>query len=166
MIKEFTGNVFDVYCDIRINTVNCVGVMGAGIAREFKDRYPAMFEDYAKRCRRRTVVPGCPFLWEGNLTKIINFPTKNHWRNSSEYEYIENGLVWLNAFLSEMPSLTIAIPPLGCGHGGLKWDIVKPMIVDHLKELNHDILLFQPSRYPHVINEKKRRIKGTTQWHT
>lgn len=166
MIKFMTGNVFDVYCDIRVNTVNCVGVMGAGIAREFKDRYPVMFEDYIKLCRKKQIVAGCPVVWKGQLTEIINFPTKNHWRNPSEYEYIENGLVWLSEYLAGRSPLTIAIPPLGCGNGGLDWDKVRPMIVKHLDQLDHQILLFNPRKFIPSTEKRKPQMKGKAHWYS
>lgn len=167
MITLMEGSLFDVYSDIRVNTVNCVGVMGAGVAREFKQRYPAMFAEYAKRCRRQEVKPGCPFVWTSGGTTIINFPTKNHWRRPSQYDYIENGLVWLSAYLSQNPDASIAVPPLGCGNGGLHWPTVLTMITDTLDGLDNEILVFQP-RYGSPIKEPvvRRVLKGKTQWRT
>ena len=99
MIEFVTGNFFDYDADIRVNTVNCVGVMGAGVALMFKNKFPAMFNDYYRACKENKVAPGIPHIWEEvdlfSSLIIINFPTKVHWKNPSEYEYIEKGLVWL-----------------------------------------------------------------------
>lgn len=149
MIQYVSGNFFDYDADIRINTVNCVGVMGAGVALMFKKRYPVMFKDYLHACKRNEVQPGKPHVWQNidllsNIT-IINFPTKVHWRNPSEYEYIEKGLIWLRNFLLNKESSTVTLPALGCGHGGLDWEKVKVMIEQYLGDLNTKILVFEPS---------------------
>lgn len=158
--------MFHIFSDVRVNTVNCVGVMGAGVAWEFKNRYPAMFSDYLKRCRRQEVKPGCPFIWENGNDIIINFPTKDHWRRPSQYNYIENGLAWLSAYLSDNPNLSISIPPLGCGNGGLEWSIVSEMITDALDGLDNHILVFQPPHSTIEATVVRRQLKGKTQWHT
>ena len=125
MIKFTKGNMFDTPADIRINTVNCVGVMGIGVALEFKKRFPKMYRTYKKECERGNIQPGKPHVWkEFHLCKefiIINFPTKKHWRNPSKYKYIESGLIWLAKFLKEYGGVKVTIPALGCGHGGLDW---------------------------------------------
>lgn len=148
MIKFVAGDFFDYEADIRINTVNCVGVMGAGVALIFKNKYPKMFKDYALACKKKQVQPGVPHIWlENDMFKkltIINFPTKIHWRNPSEYEYIEKGLNWFAGYLSNQEKSIITLPALGCGHGGLDWDIVKNMIIKFLDGLNHTILVFEP----------------------
>lgn len=148
MITLKSGNFFDYEATIRINTVNCVGVMGAGVALQFKNLFPQMFNEYKNLCNLKKLVPGKLHIWESenifeNLI-IINFPTKNHWKVPSEYEYIEKGLDALHKYLSTSFGKTITIPALGCGHGGLDWDIVKPMIYKKLDNLNHNILLFAP----------------------
>lgn len=152
MIHYINGNMFDYNVDFRINTVNCVGVMGAGVAKQFKEKYPDMFRDYARRCRIRQLRPGIPYVWRKNGEMfessssecIINFPTKNHWRNPSEYSYIESGLKWLKMFLSNYPNGSITIPALGCGHGGLEWLKVKSMINQYLSSLPTTIYVFEP----------------------
>lgn len=148
MITQKSGNFFDYNASIRINTVNCVGVMGAGVALQFKNLFPQMFNEYKNLCNLKKLVPGALHIWESenifeNLI-IINFPTKNHWKAPSEYEYIEKGLDALHKYLSASSGKTITIPALGCGHGGLDWNIVKPMIYEKLANLNHNILLFAP----------------------
>lgn len=149
MIKFVTGDFFDYDADIRINTVNCVGVMGAGVALLFKNKYPDMFKEYHKACQNKEVQPGKPHVWQDNdifsKTTIINFPTKVHWKNPSEYEYIEKGLKWLKKYLSDKDNSTLTLPALGCGHGGLDWEIVKSLIIMYLGGLGAKILVFEPS---------------------
>jgi O-acetyl-ADP-ribose deacetylase (regulator of RNase III) len=150
MIKFVGGDFFDYHADIRINTVNCVGVMGAGVALQFKDKYPKMYDEYVKACNSESIKIGHPQVWQDNSafsndrTIIINFPTKNHWKNPSKYEYIEEGLEWLKGFLKDKPGLTITVPALGCGHGGLDWAIVKGMISTYLQDIPMTILVFEP----------------------
>lgn len=145
------GDMFSYDADIRVNTVNCVGVMGAGVALAFKKKYPDMFNDYVRMCRNKEVRPGHPYIWsrqtlfEGDRTDIIiNFPTKDHWRNPSEYEYIEEGLRWMKQMLPRYCGKTIAIPSLGCGHGGLDWTRVREMMQSYLKDIDMHILIFEP----------------------
>ncbi|GAB5525415.1 MAG: hypothetical protein Roseis2KO_32870 [Roseivirga sp.] len=150
MIEYVKGDFFDFEADIRVNTVNCVGVMGAGAALQFKKKYPAMFKDYAQACKQGKVKIGEPHLWRENemfkdeSVTIINLPTKKHWKNPSEYSYVEAGLKWLKKFLLDKPSSTITLPALGCGHGGLDWNKVRPMIKDYLADLDTTILVFEP----------------------
>ncbi|MFA6401063.1 MAG: macro domain-containing protein [Salinivirgaceae bacterium] len=149
MIEFVTGDFFDYEADIRINTVNCVGVMGAGVALLFKERYPDMFTEYAKACDNNEIKPGKPHVWSDNnifsKTTIINFPTKIHWKNPSEYEFIEKGLIWLKKYLLNKEFSIVTLPALGCGHGGLDWNVVKNMIVNYLGDVKAKILVFEPS---------------------
>jgi O-acetyl-ADP-ribose deacetylase (regulator of RNase III) len=150
MIKYVSGNFFDYDADIRVNTVNCVGVMGAGVALQFKKRFPRMFKEYLHECKAGKVKIGEPHVWQENemfssgSLIIINFPTKDHWRNPSKYEYVEKGLIWLKEYLKDKVNKTITLPALGCGHGGLKWDKVKAMIIQHLQDSPAKILVFEP----------------------
>ena len=149
MLNIVEGDFFEYDADIRINTVNCVGVMGAGVALAFKKKYPDMFEDYAKQCKLGEIKPGILSIWKsGDMfsknIEIINFPTKDHWRNPSEYEYVEKGLIWLSNYLQEKDTLTLTLPALGCGHGGLDWEIVKNLIQKYLGDSHHKILVFEP----------------------
>ncbi len=149
MLEFVKGDFFDFDADIRINTVNCVGVMGAGVALAFKKKYPEMFKEYARECKEKEIAPGKPTVWkEGDMfskgIEIINFPTKNHWRNPSEYEYIEDGLIWLSNYLENKEGLTITLPALGCGHGGLDWGEVKRLILKYLEKTSNNILVFEP----------------------
>jgi len=150
MIEFVEGDFFDFDADIRINTVNCVGVMGAGVALAFKNKYPEMFKAYAKDCKSGLVKPGLPSVWKNDDMfakdiEIINFPTKNHWRKPSEYEYIESGLKWLSEYLQQKSYSTVTLPALGCGHGGLDWGKVKELIKKYLADSQHKILVFEPS---------------------
>lgn len=149
MIRFVDGDFFDFQADIRINTVNCVGVMGAGVAFAFKNKFPEMFSEYVIQCKKGEISPGKPAVWRsidtnGKEIEIINFPTKDHWRNKSKYEYIEKGLLWLSNYLESKQGKVITLPALGCGHGGLDWEVVKKMIEDSLSENVNEILVFSP----------------------
>lgn len=148
MIKCVSGDFFDYEADIRVNTVNCVGVMGAGVALEFKNRYPEMFRSYVKACKNNELAPGHPHLWEEyslfSHCTIVNLPTKIHWRDPSQYEYIEADLIWLRNFLIDR-EVVVTLPALGCGHGGLNWNIVKAKIFHYLEDLKAEVLLFEPA---------------------
>lgn len=125
-------SIFDSHAEIITNTVNCVGVMGKGIAAEYKTRFPEMFSDYKKRCDRKEVRPGQPYIWEADDHLILNFPTKDHWKGKSRLEWIEQGLIWIRDNYRSIGFTSIAMPPLGCGNGGLYWTDVKALIEKHL----------------------------------
>jgi O-acetyl-ADP-ribose deacetylase (regulator of RNase III) len=155
MIEFVDGDFFEFEADMRVNTVNCVGVMGAGVALAFKNKYPEMFKDYHAQCKKGAVKPGLPMVWKSRdmfkkSLEIINFPTKDHWKNPSEYEYIEHGLQWLSNYLRGKCDLTITLPALGCGHGGLDWGRVKPMIYQYLWDSPNKILVFEPNSSKNV----------------
>lgn len=115
-----------------VNTVNCVGYMGKGVALQFKKAFPGNFAAYQKACRAQQVQPGRMFVFETgsmlNPRYIINFPTKRHWRGKSRYADIEAGLCALVSEVRNLAIRSIALPPLGCGLGGLDWKRVRPMI--------------------------------------
>ena len=122
MLTFTSGNMFDTPADIRINTVNCVGVMGAGLALAFKTKYPDMFRDYQKACKAGEIKPGKLHVSKKLFGDwIINFPTKRHWREPSRYEDIEAGLTALRKYLVEQGKVKVLLPAVGCGHGGLEW---------------------------------------------
>jgi O-acetyl-ADP-ribose deacetylase (regulator of RNase III) len=130
---EFTrGDLLQADAEAIVNAVNCAGVMGRGIAAQIKAAYPENFRAYAAACKRKEVVPGRMFIFEtGQLTNprfIVNFPTKRHWRDKSRFEDIEAGLLELIEEVKERGIKSIAIPPLGCGLGGLDWKHVRPLI--------------------------------------
>lgn len=145
MIIDATCNMFDVPAKVRINTVNCVGVMGKGVAMLFRTRFPDMYMAYKDRCLHYELAPGhiYPWLCPDGLT-IINFTTKDHWRNPSQYEWIQSGLEELANYLRSRPPCTVTIPALGCGNGGLDWTRVQREINAYLCELPHQIYLFSP----------------------
>ncbi|MBP8988702.1 MAG: DUF1156 domain-containing protein [Clostridia bacterium] len=145
MITFTSGNMFDTPADIRINTVNCVGVMGAGLALAFKTKYPEMFLDYQKACKTGTVRPGKLHVWTTLMGDwIINFPTKRHWREPSRYEDIEAGLIALRRYLADKGKVKVLLPAVGCGHGGLEWPRISDMIKKNLADVEADIIVFTP----------------------
>ena len=136
--------------DAIVNTVNCVGVMGKGIALQFKKKWPDNFKAYASACKNKEVKLGQMFTFElGALATpryIVNFPTKDHWRSSSKIADIESGLQSLVQHIQQFGIRSIAIPPLGCGLGGLPWPDVKALIVKYLGELDYlEVRLFEPN---------------------
>ena len=139
--------------DAIVNTVNCVGVMGKGIALQFKNKWPDNFKLYEQACKRGEVRLGKMFVFDAGAYArpnfIINFPTKDHWRGKSSMAFIESGLVDLVEQIKRLGIQSIAVPPLGCGNGGLDWELVRPLIVkafDALPEVRLD--LFAPSGAP------------------
>lgn len=138
MIQYAQGDILQVDAEALVNTVNCVGVMGRGIALQFKSAYPANFKAYAAACKRGDVQPGRMFVYDTEQLAprwIINFPTKRHWRGKSRIEDIETGM---SALVDEIRALgirSIAIPPLGSGLGGLDWRTVRPVIESALADL-------------------------------
>lgn len=150
MIKFTSGNLLKCEVEALVNTVNCVGVMGRGIALQFKNAFPENFKAYEAACKRKAVQPGYMFVFETRqLTLprfIINFPTKRHWRDKSHIEDIEKGLIDLVRVIHEKDIRSIAVPALGCGLGGLNWSDVRPLIEQALKQLNDVcVFIFEPS---------------------
>ena len=154
--------------DAIVNTVNCVGVMGKGIALQFKNKWPANFKAYAAACRAGLVRPGRMFVHDsGGLVKphyLINFPTKDHWRSPSRIEFIRDGLIDLVAQVRRLDIRSIAIPPLGCGNGGLDWTQVRPLIEAAFAPLpDLEIRLFGPGAPPEAKSmEVHTRRPGMT----
>ena len=153
MIQYESGDILKKDAEALVNTVNCVGVMGRGIALQFKNAFPENFKAYAKACKEQTVQPGRMFVFKtGRLTNphyIINFPTKRHWRDNSRIEDIESGLTALVETIREYNIQSIAIPPLGSGLGGLNWSDVKPRIVAALSPLNEvNVVIYEPLGAP------------------
>jgi O-acetyl-ADP-ribose deacetylase (regulator of RNase III) len=149
MITFKVGNLLDAPAEALVNTVNTVGVMGKGIALQFKKAFPHNFKRYREACSKGELSTGkLLVIKDSNLLigekLIINFPTKQHWKMPSRHEYIASGLIALVKFLKEHPVKSIALPALGCGNGGLDWLSVKPMIVGMLSELSIDILIYEP----------------------
>lgn len=149
MFKALIGDLFASQAQTLVNTVNCVGVMGKGVALEFKKRFPRMAKDYEARCARNEVRLGRPYLYSDETgARIINFPTKGHWRASSRLSDIELGLDYLVSHLTEWGITSIALPPLGCGNGGLEWSEVGPLIYAKLQRLPIDVEVYAPYGTP------------------
>lgn len=149
-MKYLKGNLLDAKTQALVNTVNTVGVMGKGIALQFKDAFPENFRRYAAACKNKELHTGDLLVVKENTMEgeklIINFPTKTEWFLKSKYEYIEQGLQKLAQVIEDYKISSIAIPPLGCGNGGLKWDKVRPMIEKYLGHLtNVDIQVYEPN---------------------
>jgi O-acetyl-ADP-ribose deacetylase (regulator of RNase III) len=146
------GDMFLEPVEAVVNTVNCVGVMGKGVALEFKKRWPDNFKAYKKLCDAKQLVPGQMFVFENpklfassEPRYLINFPTKAHWRSKSKISYVEDGLDALAKDLVEFGISSVAIPPLGCGNGGLEWSEVRPLIEEKLGALSGvQIVVFPP----------------------
>lgn len=150
MVSIKQGNLLDSDAQTLVNTVNCVGVMGKGIALEFKKRFPAMFDDYVKRCVSSQVKLGQPYLFIQLFPpNIINFPTKDHWRSVARLEDIVEGLQYLEAHYKEWGITSLAVPPLGCGNGQLEWQVVGPTLHRHLSRFDIPVELFAPVGTPH-----------------
>jgi uncharacterized protein YwgA/O-acetyl-ADP-ribose deacetylase (regulator of RNase III) len=145
MVVVKIGNLFESPAQTLVNTVNCVGVMGKGVALEFKTRFPEMYEDYVTRCKRGEVRLGLPYLYRGLMPPwILNFPTKDHWRSVSRLQDIEQGLEYLLAHYRKWGIESLAVPPLGCGHGQLEWRVVGPTLYRYLKRMEIPVELYAP----------------------
>jgi len=165
MINYVTGNILDSETQAVVNTVNTLGVMGKGIALQFKKAYPNNYKSYSLACKNKEIVVGRMFVTkDSNISSgekiIINFPTKQNWRKPSEYSYIEDGLDDLINVIEKYKIKSIAIPPLGAGNGGLKWEKVKIIIDEKLSSLDIKISVYEPTSQ--IIEKlKKERTKLT-----
>ena len=153
MIEYKTGDILSEEAEALVNTVNCVGVMGRGIALQFKKAFPANYNAYVARCKRNEMKPGHVFVFETGQTVlpryIINFPTKRHWRGKSRIEDIEAGLASLTKEVRLYGIRSIAIPPLGSGLGGLNWQEVRARIETALKTCEDvKVVIFEPGGRP------------------
>lgn len=165
MIEYKKGDILKEETEAVVNTVNTKGVMGKGIALQFKERFPENYKQYKKACEAGTVETGKVFVSESGLLLnpryIINFPTKEHWKNPSKMEYIYEGLNDLVRVIREKDIRSIAIPPLGCGNGGLDWNEVKPAIEQALSAIpNINVILFEPSSVVYKKKERKPKKKA------
>ena len=163
MIELVEGNLLEADADALVNTVNTEGVMGKGLALQFKARFPEMFEEYRRACQAGEVRPGRMHIverWEMFRPRyIINFPTKRQWRFPSRMADIESGLRALAGDIERLDIRSIAIPPLGCGNGGLDWDQVFPKIQRALAPLTEvQVLVFQPQATPSAA--QRRTVKA------
>jgi len=167
-MMEFTaGDILQDDAQAIVNTVNCVGIMGRGIALQFKHQFPDNFKQYAAACKRSEVRPGAMFVCEtGNLTGpryIINFPTKRHWKGASRIEDIETGLDALVQVVLDKGITSLAIPPLGCGLGGLDWSRVRPLITEKLATLpDVRIKVYEPLGSPAAGQVRNKPVPAMT----
>ncbi|MGC1308166.1 MAG: macro domain-containing protein [Phormidesmis sp.] len=153
MLKLKRGNLLEEITEALVNTVNCVGVMGRGVALQFKRAFPENFKQYHKACKNGEVQLESMFTVATdsllNPRYIINFPTKKHWRQKSSLEDIQTGLLALVQEVQTLSIRSIAIPPLGCGNGGLAWSAVKPLIIQAFETLPEvEVVLFEPAGAP------------------
>ncbi len=160
MIECMSGNMFECNADCLVNTVNCEGYMGKGIAYQFKMRFPENNQSYVKACKSGELVVGKIHYYVEDGITIVNFPTKNKWREPSRMEYVENGMSTLVELLPRLNVRKIAIPPLGCGNGGLLWDEVKKVILGKIADLEsqYDFVIFEPSRSYKAVPKKAPQI--------
>jgi O-acetyl-ADP-ribose deacetylase (regulator of RNase III) len=148
-VRVLVGDLFDSHAQTLVNTVNCVGVMGRGIALGFRERFPEMFEDYVDRCDAGEVEHGRPYLYRSLLPPwILNFPTKDHWRNVARLEDIVAGLDHLQEHYQTWGITSLAVPPLGCGEGQLEWRIVGRELYRRLANLDVPVELYAPHGTP------------------
>lgn len=148
MLFYTTGDLLQSNAEALVNTVNCEGYMGKGIAYQFKLQFPDNNVDYVKACKNGQLKPGKLHYFREREKIIINFPTKNKWREKSKIEYIETGLDELLVLIGNLNIKSIAIPPLGSGNGGLIWTNVKEVIIDKLQAISADvdIYIYEPSK--------------------
>lgn len=153
MIDLKHGNILKSEAEALVNTVNCDGFMGKGIALQFKKAYPKNYDYYFLTCQRKEMQPGKVLVFETgeafNPKYIVNFPTKQNWKGKSKLEYIKTGLIDLVEQVKSHGITSIAIPPLGCGLGGLNWKDVKPMIESAFQDMtNIQVLIYPPEQTP------------------
>lgn len=158
MISYTTGNILESNAEAIVNTVNCEGYMGKGIAYQFKLKFPENNKEYVKQCKNGSFKIGYILEFKESDKLIINFPTKDKWRNKSEYSYIQEGL---NNLIQKLPNLcvhSVAFPPLGCGNGGLEWEMVKDILIKSLEPYQdfYDFIIYEPSANINIIKNKKK----------
>ena len=168
MIELTQGDILFADTEALVNTVNCVGVMGRGIALQFRKAYPVNFKIYEAACKRHEVLPGKMLVFETGLLTgpryIVNFPTKRHWKGKSRIEDIDAGLPALVEEIRKRDIRSVAVPPLGCGLGGLDWNDVRPRIVQAFEKLPEvRVLVFEPAGAPRPeVMVKEKRAPGMT----
>ena len=144
MLEFRTGNILDSRMQTLVNAVNTVGVMGKGLALQFKEQYPEMYAEYRRKCENGELTVGTLHLFCASDHWILNLPTKRHYRSRSRLSDIEKGLARLRESYKELGIQSIAIPALGCGHGGLNWKDVRPLIEGYLSDLPIPIEVYEP----------------------
>lgn len=143
MVEFKEGDIFDSECQTIVNTINCVGVMGKGIALAFKERFPAMYQKYRQHCDNRLIHIGVLWLYKSTGRWVLNFPTKEHWRNPSKYEYLERGLEKFLLTYKEKGITSIAFPLLGTDNGGLDKEKVKKLMVRYLSKVDIPVEIWE-----------------------
>ncbi len=136
------GDIFEVKTQVIVNTVNCKGVMGKGLALAFKQRYPDMFPVYQQECKTGKLRIGRPTLYQKSSPWILNFPTKDSWKANSKLEYLEQGLAYFVAHYQEAGITSIAFPKLGAQNGKLAWSEIGPLMVQYLGDLDIDVYIY------------------------
>lgn len=162
-MRYIKGNLLDADAQALVNTVNTVGVMGKGIALQFKERFPSNYKIYSDACKKGFVVVGKMLVVQESTLEgskvIVNFPTKEEWYKKSQYRFIEEGLKNLVEIIRENEIKSIAIPPLGCGNGGLKWEKIKPLMEYYLSNVDADVQIFEPNDAIREVLQKETRNK-------
>jgi O-acetyl-ADP-ribose deacetylase (regulator of RNase III) len=160
-ITEIRGNIFESSCQTIVNNVNCVGIMGKGIALEYKNRFPDMYNEYSRFCKDKLIKPGILHLWKKSTPWILNFPTKNHWKYPSKIDYIKCGLEkFANSYMLRDIS-SIAFPELGTSAGGLSWSTVRSImysILEPLPNLEIEIYHYNPNAHDTLFDKLYQRI--------
>ncbi|PRY84599.1 macro domain-containing protein [Donghicola tyrosinivorans] len=167
MLTYKRTSLFEANTQTLVNTVNCVGVMGKGIAKAFKQREPSMFTAYKDICDRKLLEPGKLWLWRGSEQWILNFPTKNHWRSPSRIDWIESGLQKFVSTYKDQGVTDISFPKLGCGNGNLEWSNVKPLMEYYLSELPIPVFIHDftvdvglPEHLEHLASQVRTSIEN------
>jgi O-acetyl-ADP-ribose deacetylase (regulator of RNase III)/uncharacterized protein YwgA len=161
-VRVLIGDIFESKAQTWVNTVNCVGVMGKGIALGFKQRFPEMYRDYVERCKRGEVKLGRPYLYRYVVPPwVLNFPTKDHWRSVSKLSDIVAGLRYLEDHYRDWEIESLAVPPLGAGEGQLEWRVVGPTLYRHLSRLDIPVELYAPFNTPELELEPEFLVQGT-----
>lgn len=164
MITVLTGNIFTTACNTIVNTVNCVGVMGAGIAYEYRLRYPEMYEKYQKLCKENLLQIGSLWIYKAENKSILNFPTKNDWKQPSKIEYLEKGLQKFVDTYKEKEITSIAFPLLGASHGGLTQEQSLSTMKKYLTQCDIEIEIwhFDPSATDDIFLNYKQHFLSKT----
>jgi O-acetyl-ADP-ribose deacetylase (regulator of RNase III)/uncharacterized protein YwgA len=161
-VRVLIGDIFESQAQTWVNTVNCVGVMGKGIALGFKRRFPEMYRDYVERCKRGEVELGRPYLYRYVIPPwILNFPTKDHWRSVSKLSDIVAGLQYLERHYRKWEIESLAVPPLGAGEGQLEWRVVGPTLYRYLSKLDVPVELYAPFNTPELELDPEFLAQGS-----
>ncbi len=142
-LKVIDGNLFESNCQTIVNTINCFGVMGKGIALEYKKRFPDMFLRYKELCSKKLIRPGILWLYKGENKWVLNFPTKDHWKNPSKIEYLETGLSKFLITYKDKGIISIAFPLLGASNGGINPDVSLEIMQKYLSQCDIEIEIYK-----------------------